>query len=213
MHYPTPTAAAELMIRDARCFYDHGWLLGTSGNLSVRLGADTFLITASGRDKGQLGPEDFLTRKIGVDAAGQPAPADPALKPSAEECIHQAIYQQVPGAGAVYHVHELHAVLCSARDADLGATLMASAEMIKGLGIWESNARIRVPIFTNHFEVPRIAAEVNDYLQDPQNHRVPGVNICHHGYYAWGATPFEAKRHVETFAYLFRYSWALGNGA
>lgn len=213
MIYPTPTAAADLMIRDARCFYDHGWLLGTSGNLSVRLGADTFLITASGRDKSRLEPADFLVRRIGVDASEQPVPADPRLKPSAEECIHQAIYQNVPEAGAVYHVHELHAALCSARDTDLGTTLMASAEMIKGLGIWEPNARIRVPIFANHFEVPRIAAEVDDYLKDLRNHRVPGVNIRSHGYYAWGATAFEAKRHVETFAYLFRYSWALGNGA
>lgn len=213
MHDTTYLAAIDTMIRDARCFYEHGWLLGTSGNLSVRLSPTSFVITASGRDKGRLGPDDFLARDLTDLAAPAPAPADPNLKPSAEECIHQAIYARLPAAGAVYHVHEPYAAFCSERDGDLGATLMASAEMIKGLGIWEPGARVRVPIFKNHAHVPDIAREVDAHLRDPANHRIPGVNIRNHGYYAWGATPFEAKRHVETFAYLFRYSWELGNGA
>lgn len=45
--------------------------------------------------------------------------------------------------------------------------------------------------------------------------RVPGVLIRRHGLYAWGANPFEAKRHVEAFEfmweYLFRW-WPVGAG-
>ncbi|TDP62169.1 methylthioribulose 1-phosphate dehydratase [Bradymonas sediminis] len=217
MHDTPYSTAAETMIRDAHCFYEHGWLLGTSGNLSVRLDDTNFLITASGRDKGRLTPDDFLAREIarpGERGANSSAyPTDPSLKPSAEECIHQAIYARVPGVGAVYHVHEPYSAFCSERDANLGSTRMSSAEMIKGLGIWEANPRVRIPIFANHADVPAIAAEVDAHLSDPANHKIPGVNIRNHGYYAWGSTPFEAKRHVETFAYLFRYSWELGNGA
>jgi methylthioribulose-1-phosphate dehydratase len=189
--------------------------MGTSGNLSVRLGAGSFLITASGRDKGRLTPEDFLEREIGAQSeqGSDEESGETALKPSAEESIHQAVYAQIPEAGAVYHVHEPYSAFCSERDAELGATLMAGAEMIKGLGIWESGARVRVPIFANHADVPRIAAEVERHLENPDARRVPGVNIRNHGYYAWGRDAFEAKRHVETLAYLFRYSWELGNGA
>jgi methylthioribulose-1-phosphate dehydratase len=197
------------MIRDARGFYEQGWLLGTSGNLSIKLDDDHFLITASGRDKGRLTPEDFLVCPVD----GEPSEATPTLKPSAETSIHQAIYARVPEAGAVYHVHEPYSAFCSERDSYIGATIMAGAEMIKGLGIWEENPRVRIPIFDNHFDVPQIAADINGHLADEAKRRVPGVNIRSHGYYAWGEDAFAAKRHVETFAYLFRYSWEMGNGA
>ncbi|QDG54831.1 methylthioribulose 1-phosphate dehydratase [Persicimonas caeni] len=197
------------MIRDARGFYEQGWLLGTSGNLSIKLDDDHFLITASGRDKGRLTPEDFLACPVD----GEPSETTPTLGPSAETSIHQAIYARVPEAGAVYHVHEPYSAFCSERDSYIGATIMAGAEMIKGLGIWEENPRVRIPIFENHFDVPQIAADIDRHLADEAKRRVPGVNIRSHGYYAWGEDAFAAKRHVETFAYLFRYSWEMGNGA
>lgn len=209
MANPTREQAAETMVRDARAFYDRGWLLGTSGNLSVKLDDERFLITASGRDKGRLSPEDFLVCSVDGEHEG----AGPGLKPSAETSIHQAIYAKIPKAGAVYHVHEPYSAFCSERDSYIGATILAGAEMIKGLGIWDEDPRVRIPIFENHFDVPEIACDVAQHLEDPEKRKVPGVNIRSHGYYAWGSDPFEAKRHVETFAYLFRYSWELGNGA
>lgn len=211
MAYPAPNLAAETMIRDARTFYEHRWLLGTSGNLSVKLDDDHFLITASARDKGRLTPEDFLTCDVNADADAGEHPA--GRKPSAETAIHQAIYQRVGEAGAVYHVHEPYSAFCSERDSYIGATILAGAEMIKGLGIWDDDPRVRIPIFTNHHDVGAIADAIDEHLRDPQKRKVPGVNIRSHGIYAWGKDAFEAKRHVETFAYLFRYSWELGNGA
>jgi methylthioribulose-1-phosphate dehydratase len=209
MAYPPPKNAAETMIRDARTFYEHGWLLGTSGNLSTKVDDGSFLVTASGRDKGRLSPEDFVHCQVDAEITSD----DPNIKPSAETEIHQVIYRHIPEAGAVYHVHEPYSAFCSERDSYIGATIMAGAEMIKGLGLWEDDPRVRISIFTNHFDVSKIAADIDDHLEDPKNRRVPGVNIRNHGFYAWGETPFEAKRHVETFAYLFRYSWEMGNGA
>ncbi len=211
MAYPARDVAAQTMIRDARCFYEHGWLLGTSGNLSVRLADEAFLITASGRDKGRLTPEDFLA--CGLEAASEETQPEVGLRPSAETAIHRVIYRHLPDAGAVYHVHEPYSAFCSERDGYIGATIMAGAEMIKGLGIWEDDPRVRIPIFENHADVGRIAAAIDEHLHDPHKRKVPGVNIRSHGIYAWGKDAFEAKRHVETFAYLFRYSWELGNGA
>lgn len=209
MAYPSYDAAAETMIEDAREFAQRGWMLGTSGNLSVRVGEDEFMVTASGRDKGRLGPKDFVVCPL--EGANSRARSD--AEPSAETVLHRVVYRRLDKVGAVYHVHEPHAAYCSERDSELGATLMAGAEMIKGLGIREPEARVRIPIFENHFDVDRIAEEVDGYLTTHDPPRAPGFNIANHGYYAWGRTPFEAKRHVETFAYLFRYSWELGNGS
>jgi methylthioribulose-1-phosphate dehydratase len=41
------------LINTARNFYQQGWMVGTAGNLSVRLPDDSFWITVSGRAKGE----------------------------------------------------------------------------------------------------------------------------------------------------------------
>lgn len=196
-------AAAAAMCADAAAFYRFGWLPGTSGNLSVRKDEETFLITASGKDKGRLAPSDFLL----CDIDGTPA-ENTSHRPSAETLVHCAIYRRFPDVGAVYHVHEPYAALCSARDRTERSTSVAGLEMIKGLDIWDEHAEIGLPIVPNHHDIPTLAAAVDDLLTDStRDRRVPAVNIDRHGFYAWGETPFEAKRHVETLAYLFRYSW------
>lgn len=201
-----PADAAAAMCADARDFYRFGWMLGTSGNLSVRVDDASFLISASGKDKGRLSADDFLT--CGFD--GSPL-EETALRPSAETLIHCAIYVERPQVGAVYHVHDPYAALCSARDRDSGGTVFRDLEMIKGLDIWDE-ARVEVPILPNHFDIPTIAEDVRGVLQTSGS-RAPGVNIFNHGIYAWGRTAREARRHVETFGYLFRHSWEAGRGA
>lgn len=192
------------MVTDARAFYEFGWLLGTSGNLSVRRDTESFLITASGKDKGRLTEDDFLL----CDIDGEPA-EETGHRPSAETLVHCVLYRRRPDTGAVYHVHEPYSGLCSARDSERGSTQFSRLEMIKGLNIWEEEIVIEVPIVANHFEIPELAAAIDAALDDADP-RVPAVNIYNHGIYAWGENAFEAKRHVETLAYLYRYSWEAG---
>lgn len=192
------------MCADARAFYQFGWLLGTSGNLSIRRDAETFLITASGKDKGRLAVDDFLL--CGLD--GKPAEQTPH-KPSAETLVHCVVYDALPDAGAVYHVHEPHSALCSLRDRERGATEFRDLEMIKGFDIWADGAVVDAPIVPNHFEIPKLAEAIGEVVRSGEL-RVPGVNILGHGIYAWGKNAFEAKRHIETFAYLYFLSWELG---
>ncbi len=193
--------AARTMVADARAFYEFGWLLGTSGNLSVRLDTNRFLITASGRDKGRLSEDDFLE----CDLSGATVVAGEQRRPSAETAIHCAIYAALADAGAVYHVHEPFSALCSDRDEAAGATVFTQLEMIKGLDIWDETSA-SAPIVPNVREIASLARAVEPHLGG----RVPAVNILRHGFYAWGKTPFEAKRHVESLAYLYRISWELG---
>ncbi len=186
--------------RDAADLYALGWLLGTSGNLSARIDHERFVITASGRHKGRLTREDFVV----CDLSGEPRPGDPT--PSAETLLHCAIYARLPDVGAVYHVHDPHAALCSDRDAAAGHTTLADVEMLKALGFWDDGARVDVPIIPNPAHIPSLRDHLVDHL-DGHDVFVPAVNVLRHGTYAWGATPFDAMRHTEALGYLFEYSW------
>jgi methylthioribulose-1-phosphate dehydratase len=201
-------AAASTLSRDAAVFFDHGWLYATSGNLSVRRDAGSFLITGSGKHKGELTDSDFLLCNLD----GQPA-EETALRPSAETKTHCAIYARFPNAQAVYHVPEPFAALCSHRDEASGGTTLERVEMIKALGIWEEDANITIPALPNPADLDELAHGVATHLDSEAfDDRVPAVNLVRHGFYAWGDSTFAARRHVEALAYLFQYSWEVARG-
>jgi methylthioribulose-1-phosphate dehydratase len=195
--------AIETLIAHATEFYRLGWMLGTGGNMSIRT-EDGFVITASGRDKGELAEGDFVR----VDMEGTAREGDPT--PSAETSVHLAIYREHPDAGAVYHVHDVHAALCSERDAAIGATRIEGLEMLKGLDVGPDAGAVEIPIFANHDHVPEIAIDVERFLSDGPRPIVPAINVRGHGAYAWGESPEAARRHIECLAYLFEFSWKAG---
>ncbi|USB34815.1 methylthioribulose 1-phosphate dehydratase [Paenibacillus sp. YPG26] len=181
-------------------FAARGWFPGTSGNLSIRVGefsTDTFhfAVTSSGKDKSVHTPEDFLF----VDQQGRPCEAT-SLKPSAETLIHAEIYR-LTGCGAIFHVHTIYNNIISEGYGDKGAIPAQGIELIKGLGIWEENARIEIPVVPNYAEIPRIAELIPAAL----NPDIPGIVLRNHGIYAWGANAFEAKRHLESFEFIFEH--------
>ncbi|CAJ1001360.1 MULTISPECIES: methylthioribulose 1-phosphate dehydratase [Bacillales] len=179
-------------------FARRDWFPGTSGNLSIKLSDDPlqFAVTASGKDKTKLSPEDYLV----VD--GESRPVEPTtLKPSAETLIHAVVYKRIPQAGACFHVHTVWNNLVSELYFGQRAFSIQGQELIKGLGIWEENARITIPIVENFAHIPTLAAAIEKVITPD----VPGVLIRNHGIYAWGANDFEAKRHLESFEFLFEY--------
>ncbi|GAX88590.1 methylthioribulose 1-phosphate dehydratase [Effusibacillus lacus] len=180
-------------------FTQKGWLPATAGNLSIKLSSDplVFGVTASGKDKEQLQLEDILA----VDKDCKPI--EPTrLRPSAETIIHSRIYQETD-AGSVLHVHTVYNNLLSEIYFAEGRVTLSHMELIKGLDIWEEGATIEIPVIENYADIPKLADEIGRRL-DP---RVPGVLIRKHGIYAWGKTPFEAKRHVEALEFMFHYQF------
>ncbi|WP_047152378.1 methylthioribulose 1-phosphate dehydratase [Aneurinibacillus tyrosinisolvens] len=179
-------------------FAARGWFPGTSGNLSIKISSDPLLVavTASGKDKTVSTPSDYLV----VDKENRPYEAT-TLKPSAETQVHTAVYRNIPEAGAVFHVHTISNNIISELYGDQGYVSLRDQELIKGLGIWEEGAQIQVPIVENYADIPKLADAVEDVL----DLRVPGVLIRNHGIYAWGKNDFEAKRHLESFEFLFTY--------
>ncbi|WNC14064.1 methylthioribulose 1-phosphate dehydratase [Brevibacillus brevis] len=179
-------------------FARRDWFPGTSGNLSIKLTNDPlqFAVTASGKDKTKLSPEDYLV----VDRDSRPVD-ETSLKPSAETLIHAVVYKKFPQAGACFHVHTVWNNLISELYFGQRAFSIQGQELIKGLGIWEENAQITIPIVENFADIPTLAAAIEKVITP----EVPGVLIRNHGIYAWGNSDFEAKRHLEAFEFLFEY--------
>lgn len=181
-------------------FASRGFFPGTSGNLSMRIGSYTpeqfyFAVTASGKDKSKSSPEDFLF----VDQDGKPCETT-QLKPSAETVIHNEIYR-LTGCGAIFHIHSIYNSLVSELFWERRAVPVEGVELIKGLNIWEEEAVIDIPILSNFADVPRIVPEISERIVE----RIPGILLRKHGIYAWGRDAFEAKRHLESFEFLFEY--------
>ena len=188
------------LIAAARQFYQFGWMAGTAGNLSARMPDGSFWITASGKSKGRLQEQDFVRVALGGEILESPAPHN---RPSAETSIHQAIYSLFPEVNVCYHVHSIEANLAS-RFAEGDHLSLPAIEMIKGLGIWSANPKVAMPVFENHLEVPRIAADICDrFGNSPPD--VPALLILHHGVTVWADSPEKAEHYVETAEYLFRY--------
>lgn len=189
----------KLLAAHARSLYGRGWMVGTSGNLSARASADTFWITASGVDKGLLGPDNFLRMSIAGDVHEQPE----GMRPSAETSIHQAVYGMFPDAQACYHVHTVNSNLVTGfTDGD--SLRLPPLEMVKGLGVWQEEPAVDIAVFRNHLQVEQIAADMVDrYRENPP--QVPGMLIRNHGLTVWASTQQKALQRVELFAYLFRF--------
>lgn len=187
------------LIEAARNFYLQGWMVGTAGNLSARLGNDSFWITASGRAKGELTDSDFI--RVALDGKVLQASAD--LKPSAETAIHQAIYSLFPTAQACYHVHSVEANIVS--HFTTGDDLpLPPLEMLKGLGVWEESPQVAMPVFKNHLEVSQIATEIGDRFRNkPAN--LPALLIRNHGVTVWAPSLTAARHNIELVEYIFRY--------
>lgn len=188
------------LIAAAKDFYDRGWMVGTAGNLSSRLDDGSFWITASGRQKGKLTATDFMRMNLDGIILEQP---DPDSRPSAETSIHLAVYQSFPEAQACYHVHSIEANLVS-RLAAGDAVSLPAIEMLKGLGVWEENPQVSIPLFTNYFSVPQIAQEIGELfaISPPQ---VPALLIRDHGVTVWANSPATAYNYIEIVEYIFRY--------
>ena len=190
----------QQLIEAAALFYQKNWMVGTAGNLSARLNDNSFWITASGKNKGELTEKDFI--RIALDGTILEQPTND-IKPSAETSIHQAIYTCFPDAKACYHVHSIEANIIS-RFTEENTLKLPSIEMLKGLGIWEENPHIEMPLFDNHFHVPDIAKEITKtFSSNPP--KVPLLLIRNHGITVWANSPTSARNYIEIIEYIFRY--------
>lgn len=178
----------------ARQAHARGWALATSGNFSVRAGADRMAITASGVDKGSLGAADVLW--VGLDGV-----ALEAGTPSAEAPLHAALYRRAASMGAVLHTHSIAGTLLSRRAAARGALLLSGYEMSKALAPVMGGAppRLELPIFPNLQDTRELATLVGAHLARSP---APAYLIEGHGLTTWGPSAERARHHCEALEFL-----------
>ncbi|WP_078854853.1 class II aldolase/adducin family protein [Streptomyces sp. NRRL F-5135] len=93
------------LVATARRTADEGLVVGTSGNVSVRVG-DLVLVTPSGVPYERLGPDDLIA--VGLDGRQVLG----GLTPTSELPMHLAVYRATT-ATAVVHTHAVHATAVS----------------------------------------------------------------------------------------------------
>ncbi|MFJ9816521.1 class II aldolase/adducin family protein [Streptomyces sp. NPDC101151] len=95
----------EALVATARRSVADGLVVGTSGNVSARVG-DLVLVTPSGLPYDRLTPDDIT----GVDLGGRQVVG--TLVPTSELPMHLAVYRTTD-ARAVVHTHAVHATAVS----------------------------------------------------------------------------------------------------
>ena len=210
----TFVSQAKRLGEQARKFYARDWMLGTSGNLSVKVSDDPLrvAVTASGKDKGSLTAQDIVL----VNERGEPlarrAGRSPSAAPSAETAIHLALYRRFPDCGAVFHVHTMYSTILTSRlpeGAGLHHFRVERLEMLKGFNLWTQDPSVELPVFANWLDVGRITKDVRAYFARQQP--LPAFLIAHHGLTAWGRDAAEAEKHTELAEFICRYLWTVGS--
>ena len=187
-----PQSAVDAIAAFGRYASARGWVPATSGNFSCRIDARHVVLTRSGVDKGNIGAGDVAT--LALDASIPPGM-------SAEAPLHLARYRTDPAIGAIFHVHTVAATVLSRRDERAGAVRTDGYEMHKALaGFATHESVVEIPVFRNDQDTVALAAEIEARLG--RDARIPGFLLAGHGLYAWGASPDDARRHVEGLEFL-----------
>lgn len=198
MTKPEPVKPTAELAETGREFYRRGWVLGTSGNFSVLLARNPLRIcvTASGIEKGNLDETNFL--ELDDDAEILQGFG----KPSGETLLHLAIYRFIPRARVILHTHSVWGLIVADHFYQQGAIEIHGYEMLKGLsGVSTHDHRERVPVVNISQDYVALSHVIENVIRE--NPSLHGIFLRRHGFYTWGETVAEARRHSETFEFLF----------
>ncbi|WP_330311502.1 class II aldolase/adducin family protein [Streptomyces sp. NBC_00523] len=171
----------EAVVAAARRTAAEGLVVGTSGNVSLRVG-DTVLVTPSGVPYDRLRPEDLT----GVDPEGNQTFG--TLAPTSELPLHLAVYRNTD-AKAVVHTHAVHATAVSTLVTEVPSVHYAAA-MLGGT--------VRVAPYAR-YGTPELAANMLTALRDRT-----GCLLANHGTATYGATLDEAYDRTAQLEWLCR---------
>ena len=192
LHQLNPNAIALCAL--GRWIASRHWVPATGGNFSVRSSEHSALVTASGKDKGELSPQDLLP------VSWQDGELSCPGKPSAETALHARLYQLDGKIKAVLHTHSVQATVFSRLIAE-DSYLFNGYEMQKAIsGNTSHDSPCPLALFDNTQDMPALADLVSQrWQQQPLNW---GLLVRGHGLYVWGRSLDEAKRHLEGWEFL-----------
>ena len=193
---------ATELLEAIQFFNQKGWSPATSTNYSVRSDkSDEYIISRSGVDKSKFGLNDLIL----INPAGEVLPPfnKPGIKSSAETEIHTAIYEMFPEINCVLHTHSvLGTVLSFHNEKEL---IFKGYEILKGLeGNTTHDLTEKLPIVSNSQTMEDILRAMNNRFSG-----IHGFLISGHGLYTWGKDIASAKRHIETYEFLFECEFTM----
>jgi methylthioribulose-1-phosphate dehydratase len=183
-------------------FNNKGWSPATSTNYSVRSSSDPekYIISRSGVDKSKFSLNDLIT----INPKGEVLfPFNkPGIKSSAETEIHTALYERYPEVNCVLHTHSVLGTVLSMNFQKEKQIHFENFEILKGLDGNATHELFEIlPIVQNSQDMKDILKEVRIHFTDKPS--VHGFLIAGHGLYTWGKDIATAKRHIETYEFLF----------
>ena len=104
------------MVDVGRLMEIKGLIVAAEGNISVRLGGHSFLVTPAGVGKGDLRVQDLL--EVGDDGK------NPHRSATSEWPLHHAIYRQRPDVRAICHAHSPWSTAFAVAGRDLDGNLL-----------------------------------------------------------------------------------------
>jgi L-fuculose-phosphate aldolase len=173
--------------------YQRGLIIGTEGNVSVRVGSDRVYITPSGCHKGFIRPDDLVL----IDLDGQVRFGQG--QPSSETPMHVMLYRCRSDVQAVVHAHPPIATALTVAGYDLVTTLLPEAVVALG----------EVP--TVPYEMPTTWAFA-ETVSKAMRHAVAAL-LVNHGSVAVGPSlqaAFNTMETVERAAQIFFLATAMG---
>ncbi len=194
----TSRSPTEQLTEAGRIFYERGWARGASGNFSVLLARKPLrlCITAAGNEKGTLDEINFL--EIDDDAEILQGFG----RPSDETLLHLTIYRLRPRARCILYSQTAPGIILAERNFVDGAISLQGFEALKGLsGVRSHEHKERVPIVENSQDQIALSHVIENVLLESKS--IHALFVRRHGLFAWGESVEEARRHVETFEFLF----------
>lgn len=185
--------ARAQIVKAAQKMAGQNMLLGSWGNISIKINKNAYAITPSGRGYDNLTPDDITI----VDAAGQTL--DGALIPSSELPLHLAIYKALPEANAVVHTHSIYASACAAARRDIPPLIEDMVQIMGGA------------VHCAEYALPGTETLAQNVIKAMDGKRA--ALLANHGVAAWGVTLDEAMMVagiVEKAAQLYCITQSLG---
>ncbi len=162
-----------------RRLYNKGLTTTSGGNISLKVGENQILITASQTDKGRMQAED--TGLVTLDGKSDA----PAFKTSMETGMHLAVFQTRKDVQAIVHAHPVFATAFGISGKTINCKLMGEARAICG-----------EPAFAN-YKLMGTNALAEAVAQAAQKSNI--VQMQNHGVLAVGCTLLEAFDRLEVF--------------
>jgi L-fuculose-phosphate aldolase len=185
----TISALKKEIIEIGRRIWTRGYVAANDGNISVRVGGEHILATATGVSKGFMTMEMIILCDLNADPVEQNA----KYRPSSEVKMHLAVYRERPDIHSVVHAHPPYATSFAVAGIPLNKCVLPEAILLLGA----------VPLapygLPSTMEIPEM---IQPFLQSSD-----AILLENHGALTFGSDLLNAYHKMETLEHTASIVW------